>query len=811
VHPTRQPPGAPPPPGPLSGPVDWTPRRGAALHAVVLVARAELRTRWRGLVGLGLLLGLVGGVVLGAVAVADRTDSAYARLASANGLADAQVLLPAAHTTVFDAVPRLPGVTASWTPVGWTAQVNTPAVRFVSLSGGPDRPPGLADPVVIQGRAPRPDAADEILAGEPAMAALGLHLGDEVILRLLLPAEIARFSQGFGEPDGGFARVRVVGIARAPVWADPVTGLVVTPAFARAHAADVSTRAVFVRLSGTDPATREAFASALAAAFAADPTPSPLDPLLRPQPSFPTSGVDPTVRAAQLVLLVGVVAFAIVVGLGGLLVVAQGLLRHHGARREAQRIERALGLTLVERAVARVLAGALGALVAGVVGAAVALAAGLVEPLGSQARFEPTPGFRPPWAIALLGGTGLAVLFGAMTAGAAAVVAARRPALPPVPATNYARLGRLPAVLMGLGLAWRGPRTAGGTRTAATVVGLALAVTGIVTTVTFESSLRRLVETPARYGLASDLTVVDARAPDVAELVADRRVAALDVTTSVPVTLGDDAGPVRLLSVEHRKGALPVETVAGRPPAALGEVAVGPRTAERLGLGVGDTVAVRPISGPPVLLTVTGVVVRRGDAGDVLGEGGMVTAAQLPALSTGASATVNADLLATPGRADFLFRELSSRLEVYRTATPSEIRNLGDLLMLPELLAVVLAAVGGAAVVHVLLAAGRRHGRDLAVIAVLGATPGQVRATLAVAAAATVLPAVLVGVPVGLGVGRVVWWEVATSTGVGGDVAVPVALIAGIGLMLLAGALLATVVPAGRAVRTPPAAVLAGE
>ena len=113
--------------------------------------------------------------------------------------------------------------------------------------------------------------------------------------------------------------------------------------------------------------------------------------------------------------------------------------------------------------------------------------------------------------------------------------------------------------------------------------------------------------------------------------------------------------------------------------------------------------------------------------------------------------------------------------------------------------------------VHVLLAAGRRHGRDLAVLAVLGATPGQVRATLAVAAAATVLPAVLVGVPVGLGVARVVWWEVATSTGVGGDVAVPVALIAGIGLMLLAGALLATVVPAGRAVRTPPAAVLAGE
>jgi putative ABC transport system permease protein len=74
-----------------------------------------------------------------------------------------------------------------------------------------------------------------------------------------------------------------------------------------------------------------------------------------------------------------------------------------------------------------------------------------------------------------------------------------------------------------------------------------------------------------------------------------------------------------------------------------------------------------------------------------------------------------------------------------------------------------------------------------------------------------VLPAVLVGVPLGLGVARVVWWEVATSTGVGGDVAVPVARLVVIGILLLVGAVLATALPSGRAVRTPPAAVLAAE
>jgi putative ABC transport system permease protein len=782
-----------------------------AMGAVRLVMRAELRTRWQGLVTLGLLLGLVGGVVLGAVAVTDRTASAYARLAAATGLADAQVLLPAARTTVFDAVPDMPGVSASWTPVTWIAQVNTPAVRYVSLSGGPDHPGGLQEPVVVAGRAPRPDAPDEILAGEPAMAELGLHVGDEVILRLLLPAEIARFSEGFGQPDGAFVRVHVVGVARAPAWVEPVTGLLVTPAFARAHAADVSGRAVFVRLQSTAPAARDAFTRALTTAFAADPHRSPLDGFLRPEPTFPTSGVDPTVRAAQLVLVVGLIVFGVVVGLGGLLVVIQGLLRHHGARRDAQRIERALGLTLVERAVARVLAGSVGAVVAGLTGAAIALAAGLVEPLGNQARFEPTPGFRAPWAIALLGGAGLAVLFVVLTAVAAAVTAARRPTVTPLPSGGYAPLGRVPSLLLGLGLAWRGPRASGGVRTAATVVGLTVAVVGIVATVVFDTSLRRLVDTPERYGRTSDLAIVDAREPDMAELVADRRVAALDVVTTVPVTLGDDAGPVQLLSVEHRKGALPIATVSGRPAAAPGEIALGPRTADRLGVDVGDVVAARPVAGPPRLLTVTGVVVYRGDADDVLGEGGVVVPDQLRVLATGTSPSVNAYVLATPGRADILFRELSSRLEVYATTTPPEIRNLGDLLMLPQLLAVVLAGVGGAAVVHVLLVAGRRHGRDLAVLAVLGATPRQIRATLAVAAAATVLPAVLVGVPLGLGVARVVWWEVATSTGVGGDVAVPVGLLLGIVGLLLGGALLATAVPAGRAVHTPPAAVLAGE
>ena len=48
--------------------------------AVLMRLRADLRTRWRALLGLALLLGLVGGVALTATAGARRTDTAYTRL-----------------------------------------------------------------------------------------------------------------------------------------------------------------------------------------------------------------------------------------------------------------------------------------------------------------------------------------------------------------------------------------------------------------------------------------------------------------------------------------------------------------------------------------------------------------------------------------------------------------------------------------------------------------------------------------------------------------------------------------------------------
>ncbi|HWH29389.1 MAG TPA: FtsX-like permease family protein, partial [Mycobacteriales bacterium] len=232
-----------------------------------------------------------------------------------------------------------------------------------------------------------------------------------------------------------------------------------------------------------------------------------------------------------------------------------------------------------------------------------------------------------------------------------------------------------------------------------------------------------------------------------------------------------------------------------------------PRVAQRLQAVVGDVLEVARPAGGTVTLRVTGVVVPRPEAQGPLGDAVVVHPAQVAELSQ-VEPTLSGYVVAAPGAAESLLADLSTRLEVIARETPDEIRNLDDLGHLPEILAAALAAVAAAGLAHALLTAARRHAREVAVLSVLGATPRQVRAALAVLALALVLPALAVGIPVGLGVARVLWWQLATATGVGGDLAVPAGSLAVLGPVVVAVALLLALVPARRT--APPAVALAG-
>ncbi|GAA3222790.1 hypothetical protein GCM10017691_09220 [Pseudonocardia petroleophila] len=770
------------------------------MSAVRAVARAELRARWRSLLVLALVLGIGGGAALGTVALAQRTATAYPRLVEAVHLDDARVVVPDDQPDLTAAVPTMPGVARAWTTDGWVAQVEGPVLRYVSIGAGVDQPADLVDPVVVDGRLPAPDAAGELLIGEPFAQASGLRVGDRLTLKLLTLEEISQFAVGFGEPDGATAPMEVVGIGRMPYWGGALSNTLAGPAFARAHAADASTHPTYVRLDGS-PGAAEAFSAAFTGAAAQQP-PSIVGMYLPARIELPRTQVDPAVATAERVLTTGLAVVALVLAGGVLLVVGQGLARQHESARAAQRVEAALGLTAVGRIGARVLAALPAAAVAALCGGAVAAASGRLEALGSQARFEPTPGYLAPWGVALGGGALLAVLFVGLTVLATAV--AGRPRRAPQAAAAGPPWWRPGRPALRLGVALRG----GHRRHAVAVLGAAAVVAGVVAGATFGAGLQRLVDTPARYGQQADLSLIDAREPDVARLVADPRVAALDVMTSADaVTAAGE--PLKVVALDHRLGRMPVETPSGREPGRPGEIAVGPRLAERLGVVVGDVLEVAGPGGP-VALTVTGtVVVLSEDSGETsaLGEVALVMPEQLPAVA-GGEPLVGAYLQTVPGQAGPLFDELSRDLEVFLAETPDEIRNLADIVELPELLALGLAVVGAAGLVHAVLTGVRRTAPSLAALAVLGATPRQVCTAVVVMALSIAAPALLIGVPLGLAVARLLWWEVATSTGVGGDVALPVGLLVAIGPLVLLTAVAAAVRPALRVARTPPAAVL---
>jgi hypothetical protein len=768
-----------------------------------LVARAALRERRWSLPALGVVLGLVGGLVLGAVAVGERTATAYERLVETVHLDDARAIVPADQPGTVAAVPALPGVARAWTPEAWIAQVDGPQVRYSSIVAG-EPPPDLVTPVIVAGRAADPAAPAEVVVSE--RVAQDMPIGTEVPIRMLTLRNVADFAVGF-TPGGPAASIRVVGIARMPAWGQALPDIVGGPGFAAANAGSGIGHAVYVRLDGT-PGAEERFAAAFAATSAG--APSLVADYLAPTLEYPRSTPAAAVEAAERALLVGIGLFALVVGLGAVQALGLGLLRTAAAARPDRSVEAAVGMTVGQSLGARALAALPAAVLAGVLGAGMVVAAGALEPLGSQARFEPTPGFRAQWGLAALGGLALTVLFLLATVFAAALAwRASSPELPgPTRSGAFAEaLRRWPAVLLGSRLVGAGGRR--GLPPAVTILAAAAAVAGIVATVTVGASLDRLVTSPQRWAGSADAVLADAREPDLAALAADPRVAAL-VLSETAVARLSDGGVLGVTGLVSRKGDPPLELVSGRLPDTPDEVVVSPRLAAARGLAEGDRVPLLSGDGTPHPMTVVGAaVVARDDFGE-LGQDLLATPEGLAEVAAPRSfPLLTGYVYAVPGEGPAVARELGERLEVIPPATPEAIRNLADLVQLPGILAAVLAVVAGTGLTHSLIVGARRLSREMAVFAVLGATPGQVRATLGVLAAATAVPAVLIGVPVGLGVARLFWWQVASTIGVGPDIAVPVGPIALLIAAVPVGAALVTAVPALRYARMPAAASLA--
>src|SRR5207245_2654891 len=110
--------------------------------------------------------------------------------------------------------------------------------------------------------------------------------------------------------------------------------------------------------------------------------------------------------------------------------------------------------------------------------------------------------------------------------------------------------------------------------------------------------------------------------------------------------------------------------------------------------------------------------------------------------------------------------------------TPTSLVNFGEAVNFPLVFGVMLATFGAATLVHFLMVSVSRRRREIGLLKVLGFVQHQVASAVAWQATTLALVGVVVGVPLGIAVGREVWKAFATNLGVVPVSIVPVLIVA---------------------------------
>jgi hypothetical protein len=335
--------------------------------------------------------------------------------------------------------------------------------------------------------------------------------------------------------------------------------------------------------------------------------------------------------------------------------------------------------------------------------------------------------------------------------------------------------------------------TAGLRRAAVVVAGLTVVV--VTAAAAFVASLDALGREPEDFGVTWDVSVGQPGTPEQAAAVEDALRAEDGVAELTGVTgeglrvEGDNEVPAMVVFDD----VIAPRVVEGRGPRGADEIAFAGRTMEELGVTVGDRVDVGIDSSRPLL--VTGEVVLNG-AGllDDLEDG---EGALLPDPAQQQLVPPEDRELSYPGL--YLVRldpaadreEVLARLDrefprtVVRPLTPSQVDNLDRVGELPVLLAGLVAVLGAGTIVHTTVTTVRRRRRDLAMLTGMGFVRRQVSATLAWQATAVAGVALVVGVPVGVAVGRWAWRVTADALWVVAPPEVPVLAVVLVALAAL--------------------------
>ncbi|TVZ05471.1 ABC transporter permease [Trebonia kvetii] len=833
---------------------------GTLIHVLVTGVRRRRRdlavlkalgcTRWRPLLGLALLLGLLGGVVLAAAAGARRTDTAYPRsLAWANASQMDIVPQGTGQHGYFDALAKLPQVQSMATGQLFQAALpshrQTPVQLISSLDGGYGTRVDRAR--ILAGHLFNENTAGQAMINQAMAAAEHLRPGDKVRV-LGVPN-----SQKTGTPDYSKAAILTFTVT-AIVTLDPemditdggygAPAVLVTAPFtatSMAGALSFGTLAAVRLVPGTSVTRFIATASALAVKYKG--TLGRIDVISQ---ADQVTALEQAARPQAVALA----AFAALAGLIALAVLSQLLSRQLALEAAEFPVLRAFGATrgtLVAISLARL---AIVTVTGAIFALGIAVAASPLMPIGPARAVEPAPGVEVNLAI-LGAGVAMITLLPLLVLSPVAWRTATRAAGPlgvAEPGSRRGRPSRLAALLtrtgsvpgsIGVRLAFEPGRGRTAVPVRSALAGSIIAVAAVAAAVVFGTSLVMLIGTPTEYGQNWD-AVTDLGFGGVTPQMADQFLAAS------PAVATYDAGDYGQVTINHKsvaaislaEGSGYLTLLAGRGPRGPGEIALGARTLSGLGLRLGQTIQVtanHENSRTPdetTAMKIVGVVVlprfARGTfAPTGLGTGAVVTASVLsePDLTTGCprSPCYNFFLLRYRPGTDMAAQEagLTKALrasgcpigscDTTGDQRPAEIRNYASVRNVPLVLGAVLVLLAVATIAHVLLTSVRRRRRDLAVLKTLGCTRGQVQRLVAWEATALATAALLAGIPLGVLAGRQAWAFFANTAGVapGPDVPLPLILLAIPATLLLANLIAAW--PGWTAARIRPAVALRAE
>jgi ABC-type lipoprotein release transport system permease subunit len=795
------------------------------MDATYMVLRAELRRRWRSWLVLALLVGVVGGIVLGAAAAGRRTASAFPRFVSAHGY----------DYMIFNAVGPVPGV-AHFPGVASVVTAPAPMNGNMTCSCGhalsgnnltilelTSRQLAKATKLVA-GRMPDPSHPDEVLVSFNFAKDDGIHIGDTIGTPFFEPSQLqAALNDPNVMPAGPVRRLVVVGIEASegefPAGNGPAYDMYLTTAFSRVGPPVLAANQYFVTLRH-GAADLPRFTAAVTTA----------NPYYAQNMDAIASAVGSSIHPQA----VGWWVLAALTGLVGLLVVGQALGRQSLVESEEYPTLVALGVArrrLIALATLRNLAVA-------VVGVLVALALAYflspVTPVGEARLAEPSTGLAfdpvvlPLGALAIVAVVMLLGLWPSWRAsqvrlGDDRIVEHRPSAI----VARVAEAGAPPSVLIGVRHALERGRGAASVPVGSALFGTSIAVLALCATAIFGSSLAHLTTTPALYG--DDYQVLFGNGgtggDPAAELAAMQGAHTFDrIMVGTRQEVSVNGVSVYGLAGKAVRGPLMLSVVRGRLPAGDGDVILGATTMRQVGARLGSSVRVTfqlpDGSTRTVPFRVVGVASFPGQFGlGGLGVGaaftwsayahadcppGSAPAACEQAFAAGPPPAVMAS--ATPDAAgrvalSRLVRQFGSSVAQAPT-TPTSLVNFGEAVNFPLILGVALALFGAATLLHLLVVSSMRRRREIGLLKALGFVNRQVGAATCWQATTVVVVGLLVGIPLGVVVGRAVWNAFASNLGAVPVATVPLGLIAVIGAGILVVANLLALAPAMMAART---------